>query len=109
MATASSTNGNGAAKLVSVTEFAKLVCSGDGGHIHYPARAKCPDCGAKMGRSKSTVGFMCKVGRIPGAVKPGGEWLIDLSKAVERQAKIKWRRRGRPAEATPGLEEGRSR
>ncbi len=88
-------------KLVGVTEFAKMVCSGTG-HIQRAPSKSCKDCGAKMGRSKSTVGFMAKVGRIPGTVKPGNEWLIDLSVVIARQKEIRWRARGRPVGARKG-------
>lgn len=45
-----------------------------------------------VGRPASTIRLMCREGRMPGAVRYGTEWLIDIEKAKRAQFK----ERGRP-------------
>jgi hypothetical protein len=39
-----------------------------------------------------TLRLMCRQGRIPGAIMPGNEWLIDPTRGL----KTKFNKRGRP-------------
>lgn len=85
-------------KLVNISTFAGMVCAD--GHVDPTASKTCNvlirgrKCGAKMGRPKVTIRVMCKQGRIPGAVMPGNEWLINLD--VATRSDINWRGRGSP-------------
>lgn len=94
-------------RLVNISEFCKMICAH--GHVDPTASSTCnfvtsdllssskrvgKKCGARMGWSKSTVRAMCKQGRIPGAVLPGSEWLVNL--AVATKSVIKRGKSGRP-------------
>lgn len=51
-----------------------------------------PEYAKSIGRSPTTIRLMCREGRIPGAVKYGTDWLINLALVKN----VKWNKRGRP-------------
>lgn len=57
----------------------------------------------RAGKYASTTRLMCRQNRIPGAAKPGGEWLITVPISREQFQKfvnsLEWKSQGRPKSA----------